>query len=552
MLETPSTTAPGLEWTFSYGLPVWLVVVHAFLAWFGREPGILTGQDDVRYLVLAESLLHGQFRDLMWPGAPAHHMYPPGYPGLLAMWTAIGGVDFNWLIVLQILLSVCTLVLAFDVVRRVMPPAVALLSLGMLAVNLNLLKSSGQVSSEGALGLCYALAVWGSVVMPRGNRQLTVVLAAAIAAPLMRAAGIVLPAALFVYWVSERRYRDAAVVAVAGMLVIAPLIYWIMRDPNAVVGSSYAAEMLTTATDRSGMLITVLRRVKQNVWYYVSSGIPWVLRVPTIQGTIVDNIAWVLLIATGLFVGMIAGFARFRLGVLATLATAALLVVWIWPSERFLVPVLSLLVPIILLGLTKVPSFRRGIIGVAVLFLFALLIVGQNLLLDSQKVAEMSNCDRSQTFPDATCVSTDQQSFFQAAMYVRDSLPTDALVIALKSEPLYHYTRHLTVPFQRYAEAPDSTFWRTMADMHANYVLLGNLQYLELNVLAPRLLRRCETLRVMGVFAPRTYLFRLLPSTLTEVASPANANTTSGACDALRSYLAAAKQSPLESDHVMP
>ena len=237
---------------------------------------------------------------------------------------------------------------------------------------------------------------------------------------------------------------------------------------------------------------------------------------------------------------MISGFARFRLGVLSLLATGALLALWIWQSERFLVPLLSLLVPLLLLGLAKVWSSRRGIIGVALPALFALLIIGQNLVLDAQNVVSMSRCDRSQIFPDASCVSTDQQGFFQAAAYVRDSLPAAALVIALKSATLYHYSRHLTVPFHLYAEIPDSTFWRTMSDARAEYVLLGHLHYLDPVSLAPRLLRRCETLRVIGVFSPRTYLFQVTPETVKDSATIATTHTTSTACDAVRRYLAVA------------
>ena len=34
--------------------------------------------------------------------APAHHLYPPGYPDLLAVWMAIAGQRFSWFIVLPL------------------------------------------------------------------------------------------------------------------------------------------------------------------------------------------------------------------------------------------------------------------------------------------------------------------------------------------------------------------------------------------------------------------------------------------------------------------
>lgn len=57
--------ARGLSWRSYAGLPVLLLALHAVLAWIGRSPGILTRQDDARYLVLARALRHGQYRDLM-------------------------------------------------------------------------------------------------------------------------------------------------------------------------------------------------------------------------------------------------------------------------------------------------------------------------------------------------------------------------------------------------------------------------------------------------------------------------------------------------------
>ncbi|MCC6432929.1 MAG: glycosyltransferase family 39 protein, partial [Gemmatimonadaceae bacterium] len=234
--------ARGLTWRSYAGLPVLLLALHAVLAWIGRSPGILTRQDDTRYLMLARALRHGQYRDLMWPDAPPHHLYPPGYPALLALWTAIGGEGFDWLVSLHVLMSVATLALAFLAMRKAFGPTVVLCALAVLAVNPSLLEWSGQVASESALALAIALAVYAATCLPEGTAKHTALALAALSAPFMRTAGIVVPVAVVLYYVAERQYKRALVFAVCSALVLVPLLWWTLNDPYAVVGSSYAAD----------------------------------------------------------------------------------------------------------------------------------------------------------------------------------------------------------------------------------------------------------------------------------------------------------------------
>ena len=144
-------------------LPLVLLAIYAVLAWRLRAPAMLTRQDDARYLVLARAIRAGTYRDLLWPGAPWHHMYPPGFPAVLALWTGVGGEAFDWLVVLHILLSALALGAMYLAVRRGMSPRMALLSLAVLAVSPSYIAQAGQVGSESALALCFSVALWASV-----------------------------------------------------------------------------------------------------------------------------------------------------------------------------------------------------------------------------------------------------------------------------------------------------------------------------------------------------------------------------------------------------
>ena len=151
-----------LTWRSWFGLPIALVVLHALISWIGRAPGILTGEDDVRYIILGRAIKIGEYRELWASGMPEHHMYPPGYPALLAAWTSVVGNSFSSLVALQLALGVATLAFIFDALRRVVSPTVALGSLFVLAVNPHLIRAAGTVMSESPLALCFAVAVWAS------------------------------------------------------------------------------------------------------------------------------------------------------------------------------------------------------------------------------------------------------------------------------------------------------------------------------------------------------------------------------------------------------
>jgi len=526
-----------------------LLALHAVLAWLGREPGILTRQDDVRYLVLARSLRAGSFQDLMWPGAPLHHMYPPGFPALLAVWTAIGGEGFDWLIILQVALWVATLALTFLAAHRALGPRLATAALLALAANASLLDSAGKVASEGALALCLAVALWASVCLPRGRQQVAIIAVAAICAPLMRSAGIALPAAVVAHWLLERRYRDATIVAVTSGIVVTALLWWTLSDPMTVAGSSYAADLMvsTQSSDpvsvsgrgAAGPVVELLQRLRANALYYPTQGIPSMLGIPTIPGTIVDNLI-IAVVVIGLGVGLWRTLVRYRLLALVFLANGALLLVWPYQSPRYLEPLLPVVLCVMLTGIAHVVS-RAGERAVnAVLAVATLMLVGSSVPAQSAKLSVRLHCARDRVMPDAACVSADQASFFAASAHVRDSLPPTARTLSAKSEPLYLYSGKLTLPLAPLARRDSATFWRSLRAASVEFVLLGGLQVFELPYLAPHLRARCRDLELVATFPPRTYLFRWPGATGADGAGPSHTPgpaSDNEACVAIDRYL---------------
>ena len=512
-----------------------LVVLHALISWIGRAPGILTGEDDVRYIILGRAIKIGKYRELWATGMPEHHMYPPGYPALLAAWTSVVGNSFSSLVALQLALGVATLAFMFDALRRVVSPTVAMGSLFVLAVNPHLLRAAGTVMSESPLALCFAVAVWASVSMRGGARQSAVVLTAAALAPMMRTAGVVLPAAVLAHLLLERRWRDAALAFVIFAVTVGPLFAWTMSDPVVSSGESYAADLVHKGEGLSYWR-TVLGRVIRNFVFYFTQGLPLSLPAPTIAGTRVDNAIVSLVIVVSLAVGLAVAVRGLRLAMLTLLAMGGLLAMWPWPVVRYLVPAMPLVVPVLLLGIERLGlrvSRRAGFIAV---FAVAAIISLTGAVHLTERIASDARCDHSQPLPDSRCMSTDQASFFNVVRYVRDSLPPSARLLAAKAAPLYYYTNRQTIPAPQVLGLDTAGFWLKLRREGVEYVVLGALHRAEWPRLAQRLAERCEDLTLVATFPPRTYLFRLGPVASAARDTAAVLPGDNRACAAIREY----------------
>ncbi|MEP7001923.1 MAG: glycosyltransferase family 39 protein, partial [bacterium] len=462
-------------------------------------------------------------------------MYPPGYPALLAAWTAIGGNGFSWLVVLQIMLAAGTLLFTFDALRRITPPFVALGTLLILAVNPHLIHASGAVMSESPLAFCFAAALWASVSMARGPRQTVVLITVAVLAPMMRTMGVVLPVAIVADWLLARRYRDTVVAVAVFGVTVGSLFAWTMSDPVVVTGNSYAADLVHKA---AGLPLwhTVLNRVFRNGFFYLTQGVPVSLPAPTIAGTRIDNVIVSLVIVSAFAMGLIPSFRKIRVPLLACLAMAGLLSMWPWPVARYLVPALPLLVPMLLLGIASAGEWispRAAAIGVLA---FALVVSAAGGTTTATRIAEGQQCDHNRAVPDSSpaCMTRDQASFFGVVQYVNDSLPKDARLVAAKAAPLYYYTKRRAIPSAQLTNIDSATFWTRLHNEQVDYVVLGALHSSEYPSLAHQLEHRCSDLQLVASFPPHTYLFRLVPPVAGATNSAAVRDDR--ACAAIRKY----------------
>ncbi len=507
-----------------------LLALHVVLAWVIREPGITVRNDDALYLLLARSLADGQFRDLHLAGSPPHALYPPGYPALLLLLRAIGGEKLDLFLATNIGLSVASLALTFDLVRRRWSVPVAFLVLVPLVVNNTLVRYAGSLISEPPYLFLSTLALWLLSRGAVGPRLLALGTAVIVAAGLTRSVGVVLLAAVVGWLLLERRPRAAIVVAAVGGLFIGG---WLLRtfllpDEFRTIGRSYA-EDLERMVDLGGDFY-LAKRFRIGV-YYATVFLPESLPIPGVGEGTAALTWWGALLAALVPVGLIAWWRRgWSLGAAYVVGYVLLLAMWRMSSPRFLAVILPLLMValIVPLAIWPGPALRRVGLGLAGL-LVCLLVVEGGRRWDADRRA-LAQCQRSDPLAAPGCFPPDARSFFRLARRVPEVVPPDGVVLTAREATFAYYSGR-TGSYLNRAFTPDSSrILDGLARQGIGYVLLGHTHSTEVRLLAPALARDCQRLDLLLTEPERTALFR--------IRGPSEGPGDLHACEVLEAYRA--------------
>ena len=515
-----------------------LLLVHAALAWGGREVALLTAQDDGRYMLLARSLRDFTYRDLYLVGQPLHGVYPPGLPVLLAVWGAVVGESFTRFLVLNVVLSTAALGVVFASLRRIWSPTGALLSLACLAVNPFLVARAGSVRSETWYLLLSVLSLWALTRAgparaggPRSGRTLVLAGGAAIGAALTRTIGVSLVVALGVAWLLQRRYKAVTAFGVASLLTVGAWLIWSAVSPGQLEGFHYFADALRSGND--GLFQEVIDRVTRLAPAYGGRALPFMLPLPLIQGTPVDNAFWAVVVTVGVLAGLVELFRRWPEAALYLPLYAVVLVLWPYEISRFLEPVIPLLIPTFLLGLALLARRLGGHWSLIVVGVMSVAILSRGIEWSLRDVAARQACEEFSLADPPSCIQTDRASYLRALAYIDGQTPEEAIFLTTKPEALYYYTSRRSILLESTLGAEPGRFVAELEARGVDYVILGSLHYNELGRLHDLLEANCAAFRVEASFAPRTYLLRLADG---RRVTPDAGAAQPDACDAIAAH----------------
>ena len=467
---------------------------------------MLTGQDDAEYIALSRSIRQGGYNDLFRIDAPAHHTYPPAYPALLAAWGAVAGDDFDRLVARNVLISGAALVVLLIAVRRASDPTFAYLCTALVAINPTLIEFAGEIRSEPSYMFFALLSLYLLMRAEGRARWLAGGMVFALLAAATRVVGATLLVAVIATWVLEKRWRLVGGFAAAAIVAGAAWLYWTSRSHDQFIGVSYLAELraLLGGTPPDSNL---LQRMIRSARYYATITVPWQFAIPTVRGTAIDNAAGAFVLWITIPAGAVVLFRKWRPAILYLGAYALLLLVWVFTVDRFVLPVVPLLIVCSIVGASRLGRGlgRRGnvVVPAALASVLALGAIPRVAAL----VRHNGSCHVEGRYPPATCMTEAQASYFEALRWIDANLPADAVLLTAKPGALWLYTGRRVVSYDAGIRQDSTAFIPWLRESGAGWVLLNKLHNREPSYLVPLLRANCRSLTVVAEFPPGTTLF---------------------------------------------
>mgnify|MGYP001294791125 CR=1 FL=1 len=407
------------------------LVLAAFvaIAWLIRAPGIGPANDDAVYLFLSRAIKAGTYRNDFLLVPTFHGQYPPGWPLVIALVTTLVGGEQVTAIVLVSIASVAGgFALVFDLVRERVGATRALVVLVLLAANPFFLGIASMPLSDGFFFFLAMLAIWAlQRSSARSDRWAYLALTAAAGSFAVRTAGVAVLGAVVLTFVGRRRWRLAFGAAVVAATVVGGWLAWSAAVDTRQAGRSYLAEFAPGSLVPSG-----LGQVASDV-----TTLHKVLGFPRVEGTSVENLAFV-----GLFLGLaLVSAARlwreYRPVVWMTLLYLGLLVVYPWGLPRYFLPLLPGLLLMSVIGIDRLgrslaPRWQWGL-----LLGFAAVLLPRSLGGVRSELTTMAQCDRRDPIGSAHCWGPRERAFLATAQWAR-ALP-DSVIVATPHEASFGY-----------------------------------------------------------------------------------------------------------------
>ena len=455
------------------------------VAW--RAPALGLFHDDAVYLESAKSLVagHGYLIESL-PAAIPQTKYPPLWPAVLALFLLISQNPL-WLKLPAMLSTAGWLFFSYKLLRKMGAGHLGALALVlMVAASPTTVFVATHLMSEPL----FALLVTASLLAMLDDHP---ALAGALAglATITRSAGLPLLAAVFLVLLIRRRLRAAAFCTAAAGLIVAPWIGWSLAHASNhpyYSGASYTATSILTSLPANEKLAVLA----MNVLFLL--GTPFSL----LSGA--GNI-YAALVTLALFIWALIR-RRQLVPDLFLLIYCALLLTWAGPPQRFVAPVLPLVLWIVLRAFQNIR--RRELLAAC-----AIVLIGLPLWAD---FIRLPNTLRSGDFSYSTREPNDWSRMQLLFAYLRDKTPPDTIVLANLDPVFYLNTGRKAVRgffpdgYKLYY-APSASNPVITPDQMASEITHNGIGYVALTpdrdfAEAPAYHRAAEALERGGVLAP--------------------------------------------------
>ena len=494
---------------------------HALLAWQLRGRGIFTAGDDAAYLLLSRALRALSYREIQFVGQPIAARFPPGYPALVAVTGALFGERLAVVGLLGIAFSASGIWALFDVVQRRWNRNAALVSAALVAISPALLAFVAVPLSE---TVYTSLTLWTLWAVDRvdllGRRdhdrpsasagRTVLAVALAVFAAMTRSAGVTLPLALICHWAWRRQWR--AVIAAVAMtsVFVGGWLAWTSMAPRREVRLSYIDDVVRPAASAPSPVRVFVDRLTTNVPMYATQVSLTQLSVPVTPRTKWDNVGWIVVLGGLFFVGLVSAWKRWNAAAIYLVGYCALLALWPYLLERFLVPMVPLALTFIVIGASTVGTWLhdRRDFSVAIV---AVVLAVFGLRADAGLVAAALDCDRSRT----ACASANSLDFVDASRLAGTLTSPTARFITPKGATLYYHGGRQTVFWEEAVRQDSASF---LAYLRGNGVthILSTPVYGDYDTIMHLVEAHCSRFALVRSLSPQTLILAFRDSAATE------------------------------------
>lgn len=313
-------------------IATWFTVLAAIWAIAWLAPGIGLYHDDAVYLVTAKALIsgHGYAIDSL-PNAVAQTKYPPVFPALLSLFLLISD-NPQWLKLLPVICGAGWLYLTWRLLVKMGASGNgALFLVGLTAASPMVVFLTTNLMSE----TLFAVFVTAALLCLLDERVVAAGLLAGLAT-LTRSAGVPLIVACILTLAARRRLREALIFAVTSMLVVSPWFGWSLA--HATQDAYYGSGNYTASNILTGLAVNEKAMV-------LSRNLLFLFAAPY---SLLNGIINLFSVVTTAFIYGWSLFVRRQfVPDLFVLLYCLMLLCWTWPPERFMAPILPLLLWIV-------------------------------------------------------------------------------------------------------------------------------------------------------------------------------------------------------------
>jgi len=355
----PTTRHPvvSLSWR-DYGAATLLALAIVADATLRMVPGVIgVIDDDAIYAVTAKALAEGQGYHLVnLPGAPPQNRYPILYPALLSLACRTASTREAQVFAMQCTttaLGALALALAYLYsVRFALSRRVAAFAGCLLAASAsNFLFYCSQPLSEMLFLLLLVVALWVTERRLRASVSsafMDVLAGALLGLPLLaRTAGAVVPLAAVVVLLRHR--KPVGWILVGAIVVSLPWFAWVLHSASRASDgvSAYQTDYFAWARSNGSLIVPLANafNVGQSFSHIDLEAMSQWLYAHT------DAAGWIVFAIGSLpWVGVLSRSRSLTLLPVTLLFYLALICVWPWPPDRFLVPMLPFLATMLVDG----------------------------------------------------------------------------------------------------------------------------------------------------------------------------------------------------------